>query len=166
MPTSLGYKILLDGYNIIMRNPSWAHQPLEASRKLLVSRAAQMKWPVPVEGITIIFDAKGSEPTRYRPFEKIVTCFVPDADKEIQREIREKQPQRPCLLISDDAELKSTAKAHGVTIHTVSWFINLAPVSKGNRHPQFKEGGEKISITAARKITEELGNYWLRHEKK
>ena len=165
MPPSLGYKILLDGYNIIKRNQSWSDQPLEAARKLLINRAAQMKWPVPVDTIKIVFDAKASEHTRHHPFEKVVACFVSDADREIQREIRAKHPRQPYLLISDDAELISTAKAHGVAIHAVSWFMNVAPLSKGNKHKQPDEGAGKVSTTAARKIPEEMGNYWLRREK-
>ena len=167
MAASLGYKILIDGYNVIKRNRALSQLALEPGRRQLVAQASLIKWPVPVGSIIIVFDAKECEQTRHQVSEKVIVLFVPDADREIQREIRAQHPGQHYLLVSEDSELISTAKSHGVPCRDVSWFFGRAVPQRAalKKISQAAKAGN-LSDVAARKITEELSNYWLKHEKK
>ena len=169
MYPSPGYRILLDGYNIIKQHPQWSKQPLETARRQLVSTAGSMKWPFPLDSIKVVFDGKNNEPSQYKTVSKVVVCYVPDADTEIQKDIRALYNHCRLALVSNDRELQHTAKSHKVSVYTVSWFLKQASSDSRVKSRQLRpdpEGAEKTSAVAARRITEELSKYWLKDREK
>ena len=163
MHASSSYRILLAGYNIIKQHPQWSKQPLESARRQLISIAASMKWPVALDCVKVIFDGQNNEPSQYHASSKILVCYAPIADVEIQQDIRALYNHCRLALVSNDRELQHTAKVHKVRVYTVSWFLKQASsrIKSGQlRHDP--EGAEKTSVAAARRITEELSKYWLK----
>lgn len=163
MDSSHGYRILLDGYNIIKQHPQWSKLPLESARRELISAAASIKWPVALGCVKIIFDGRGNEPSQHRVSSKMAVCYAPDADAEIQQEIRALYSRCRLALVSNDRELQHTAKSHKARVYTVSWFLtSLSSGVKGRPLRHGPEEAEKTSVAAARRITEEFSKYWLK----
>lgn len=158
----------MDGYNIIKQHPQWSKQPLEPARRQLIQYAASFKWPVALDGIKIVFDADKQEPSQYQVSSKITVCYVPDADIEIQQDIRSLYGRFRLALVSNDRELQHTGKSHQVRVYTVSWFLSQAAAGGGAVNPKSRreEIDDKASASAARRITEELSRYWLKNREK
>lgn len=154
-----GYQILVDGYNVIKRNPELAKLSLEQARKQLASRLTATKWPFPVQLIHLIFDAKDSDGSSYRISSTLQIRFADDADEAIQQQIRKLPNPRQSLLISDDQKLRSTAKAHGVSVLSSSCLFGPKRAPVGSVKKQAEP--EKISQAEARRINEELSKHWL-----
>ncbi len=168
MHSSLGYRILVDGYNVIKQHPQWSKQPLEAGRRQLINATASMKWPFPLDCIKVIFDGQNNEPSQYKASPKILVCYAPTADAEIQQDIRTLYNHCHLALVSNDRELQQTAKSHRVRVYTVSWFLKQAS-SRAVKNKQLyhdTDDAEKPSVAASRRITEELAKYWLKNREK
>jgi len=168
-----GYLVLVDGYNVIKRQPAWNRLRLEAARTQLVALLARARWPVPVQQVVAVFDAAaradvGPVHPAPEPSGAIEMRFTsPSADAYIQQAIRTSSSPHRVLIISDDQEIVRTARSHKVISHSTRWLLQrLGPAARSAQGaPRREEASEKPLPAAARRITEELAKRWLKPER-
>jgi predicted RNA-binding protein with PIN domain len=175
--------VLIDGYNVIMRQTAWTRLSMADARRRLVSLVARARWPMPIQRVLVIFDAQedatsaGGRVTRAAPppFTRhpgapdgiAVRFATPSADEEILHRIRTSAVPDRLLVISDDGQLIRTAKSYGVRRCSVAWLLARSqparpPPAAQAPWPQPDDGRAALPAATARQITEELSARWLR----
>lgn len=159
MPPPSGYTAILDGYNIIKRHPQWAARPLVHGRQQLVEFVAQLRWPVRVGRILVVFDTQDPQPGGDYAVGSVAVRFAsPSADAAIQELLRTNPQPRYLLIVSDDREILQTARAHGARCCSSAWLWQARATTGRAAAPESKAG---LPAAQARAITEELARRWL-----
>jgi predicted RNA-binding protein with PIN domain len=119
----MGQLILVDGYNVIRRNPQFraalAHS-LESARQLLIAQLLQRYRHTPHQ-VTVVFDGAGRQEQSIfdRRIHIIYSKSGENADQVIARLASEAQVAgREVLLFSDDHEVRQSVVQQGGTART------------------------------------------------
>ncbi len=164
MTASAGYAVLIDGYNVLLRHEPWQRLPLEAARRRFLILLQSVRWPYPVDRVTVVFDSREPDAGGTHSAGMLRVRFAsPSADAEILEAIRTSHTPRRLLVISDDGELVRSARSHGALHHTVRWLMDRArPTSRPQAgHRATEPGRPSLPAADARRITEELERRWL-----
>ncbi len=155
------YTVLVDGYNVIKRHPSWERLPLREARQHLIELLTHTRWPVPAPCVLVVFDTRGPSEA-YQPTAHLRVHFAaPSADAYIQEAIRN-SPSASCLLvISNDGEILRTAKSHGARRYPTQWLFAHQPARTHRPDADGEADARALPARSARHITEELAKRWL-----
>ena len=153
--------ILVDGYNVLMRDRALVQLSLLAARTALLARAGRFKTGQPVSRIVVVFDGRqGMEagPVGRGATARVSAVFAaPDADTCICAWIRRARSAQSLLVVSDDRAIRDTARAHGAARMTVAVFLD-ATQPAAIHQPAAASAG--VSAQEARRITDELRRHW------
>ena len=155
MASGLGYRAVIDGYNVIKQDSQLARLSLAAAREQLLVLVQQTRWPVPVSRVDLIFDsARAPDFPVSRRASVYVSFATPSADAAIQDIIQtSSQPDR-LLIISNDRAILHTAQRHGTHRYAVAWLLLR---SRPGTQPSAKQPKPKaLTSSEARRITDEL----------
>ncbi len=150
--------MLVDGYNVLGRHAAWRrHAPAQARRHLL-DALADARWPVPVGAVHVIFDGPCNETPVSSPVLR-VQFASPSADAAIGARLRAARASQRLLLVTDDSELVSLARAHGVTRQSCAWLLGRLEAAQAK--PAAPSANPALSAAVRRRITEDLARQWL-----
>ena len=165
MDSAQDYTALIDGYNVIRPQANWSPHQFAAARSRLIELLGQIRWPVPVVRIVVVFDAPDLHPKTLEWSSRLQVCFVgPSADSHIQETLRTSSSAQRFLVVSDDREILNTAKSHRALRYSVQWLLERRRPSSARTHGEKSDrhtSCEKPSLASARQITEELAKRWL-----
>ena len=157
--------VLVDGYNVTMRDPALAGHSKEAQRDALCARLAVLAPHLARGGrIEVVFDAHSSHGTTSEACSGIKTVFASSADDEIVA--RCARHTGKVVVYTDDMRLRARISqdvGRRVEYRDVSTLLR-ATVS-GSPRARVDAGGE-VGLSAAdlKDITAELGELWLTDE--
>ncbi len=155
-----GYRVLVDGYNVIKQHPVWCRLPLANGRQQLLQALQQTRWPVPVARIDVVFDS--AHPVDGLPAQTArirVTFATPSADDVIQRLIRQSEEPARVVVISNDHVIVGTAKSHGALHHSVAWLFERTHPPRASTAPE-QESRRPVSVREMQRINAELARRW------
>jgi len=105
--------------------------------------------------VCIVFDGNPRlDALSERQFQILFSCEK-DADSIIKEKIQKAKNKRQIVIVSDDREIRSFAKAQGANLLSVADFIKV-------KQKQTKEPDKDISYSLQREITEELRKIWVK----
>lgn len=155
-----GYRVLVDGYNVINRSRAWADRPLELARHALMEWLSQTKWPVPVRHVEAVFDASQHLPRASNRMGCVEARFaVPSADAYIQHAIQASARPNRLMVISDDRAILHTAARYGTLRFSTSWLLRRRPLPSMRMGPANEER-QPLTTAERHRITEELAKRW------
>ena len=155
---------VLDGYNIIKRNPSWQTQPLiQARQTLLESIVRERLCGSPRNKVTIVFDSRNTTPEK-QVIGGIRMIFADRsyADEQILRLLEEAPNPKEMVVVTDDRELSCRARHRNARVIAVKEFIKPKTGSSRNRDKEDKFLAKTIEGVVASRITDELRRVWLK----
>ena len=169
---------LIDGYNVIRGNYRFRileERSLFQGRDALVKAIESYFSQSPRKSAVIVFDGRTVSAKEVLTSCKKIKILYPEgeADALLKQIIigssRDKRPDDPTVLVSDDREIVRIARSH--SIRTMSATVFWETVSgKIYRSPLKQDvetdgGGKPSSDTfLGRKITEELKNIWVEED--
>lgn len=157
---------LIDGYNLIKRNPQLAAKRLEDGRQALISYIEHNE----LQGsrrneVTVVFDGKpgmyGHPATSYV---RVVFTEYETADDLIKFQVQETKNRKSLIIVTDDKQLLLYVRALGAGVLSGGDFLRIK--TSVTRHPSAldkkKSGNTKaITSTFEHLVNQELEQMWL-----
>ena len=155
--------VLVDGYNVAMRDPALASRSKQAQRDALTERLRSMSARIAPRGqVVIVFDARESLGSSAESFAGVRVVYASDADTEIVRCVTEARGQ--VVVYTDDLRLRARI-SQDVGRHVE--YRDAAALFLGAGRSAAKRqliAGEEGSPRGAKDITAELSELWLDDE--
>ncbi len=172
----MAHTVLVDGYNAINKIKGLEvllDMSLEKAREGLIGHLISWK-ALKGKGVrlAVVFDGSTEHAYASKYSERGVEVYFSDrhlgedADKKIAKILRQ-HPGESYTVVSDDNSVANSARAYKARIMPVS-FLNIesrGTIVRGGQKTedrwQKKANSEKLPVSAARKITDDLINEWV-----
>ena len=156
---------LIDGYNLIKRNPAFAGKKLEDGRQALISFIEHNRPQGSLRNsVTIVFDGKpGMYGLPYAQEVSIVFTEYESADDLIKYRVEESRNKKEIIVVTDDKQLMLYVRGLGSGVMSVGEFYKRTvsakpPVPKGGRP---RENPKVITSSFEHSVNQEFEKIWL-----
>jgi len=159
----MSLQYVIDGYNII-NHPHFRqrHKEILNPAESLSAFIQEKRLGGSTKNkIIIVFDGypSGSEAVQTRPGHSLVYSRKLSADEKIKRIVEESADRKNIVVISDDKEVKLTARFLGARVMGVEEFVRAKVQRRSLREDDSKNA--ELSYSAMHKINQELRKIWL-----
>lgn len=161
---------LIDGYNLIKRNPAFAGKKLEDGRQALISFIEHNRPQGSRQNsVTIVFDGKpGMYGLPYAQEISIVFTEYESADDLIKYRVETSKNKKEIVVVTDDKQLMLYVRSLGSGVMSVGEFYKRTssakqPAPKGGK-PQQKP--KVITASFEHSVNQEFEAIWLSKKQK
>jgi uncharacterized protein YaiI (UPF0178 family) len=164
--------VLVDGYNVTMRDPELAARSKEAQRDTLLARLSGRAASIAGRGarVVVVFDAQGTLGVSSESHGSVTTAYADSADDEIVRRCAAARGQ--VAVYTDDMRLRARISqdvGRHVEYRDVSLLLAPSRPSRSGRSGAVATGEDAadkaLAVGEKDDITAELGELWLTDEK-
>jgi predicted RNA-binding protein with PIN domain len=155
---------LIDGYNLIKRNPAFASKKLEDGRQALISFIEHNRPQGSQRNlVTIVFDGKpGMYGLPYAQEVSVVFTEYESADDLIKYRVEEAKNKKEIIVVTDDKQLMLYVRGLGSGVMSVGEFYKRTvsakqPVQKGRQQQKPKV----ITSSFEHSVNQEFEKIWL-----
>lgn len=138
--------LLIDGHNLIGRDPGLSLEDEERSRETLLARIAAALG-AHGEPVMVVFDSGRPGSARETRFGKLKVVYAPaarTADDEILRRLSGSNP-RGSTVVTSDRELARRAAGLGARVISATEFLNRMASSRNKRRPNEEKPESSLS---------------------
>jgi predicted RNA-binding protein with PIN domain len=158
--------LLVDGYNVTMRDPKTSSLSKEGQREALVARLRSRASALAPRGtVVVVFDAREGLGTAVSAEGAVTTVFAPDADTEIVR--RCSAAKGNTTVVTDDLRLRARISqdvGRHVRFRDAGELFDAAGPARARARDGERIAREVGLPSKANEITEELKKVWLTEE--
>ena len=161
---------MIDGYNLIKRNPALASKSLEDGRQAFVAFIERNRPQGSLSNqVTVVFDGK---PGMYgfpvaREIRVIFTEYE-SADDLIKRRVEESKNKKNIVVVTDDRALLLYVRGCGASVMSCGDFFKRAGSAKMSGKGKGSSSGTSKVITSTfeHAVNQEFENIWLKKKTK
>jgi len=152
---------LIDGYNLIKRNPTLAHKRLEDGRQALLNFIERERPQGSDRNpVTVVFDGKpGMSGGPVATQTSIIFTEYESADERIKGIVEDAANKKEIVVVTNDRDLLLYVRKLGAKVMSVDEFIVKGRPAKTSAAPSDK--GKFISATFEYKINQEFEKIWI-----
>lgn len=161
---------LIDGYNLIKRNPALASKSLEDGRQAFITLIERNRPQGSLSNqVTVVFDGKpgmyGSPVSREI---RVVFTEYESADDLIKRRVEESKNKKNIVVVTDDRALLLYVRGCGACVMSCVDFLKHTSSAKVSAKGKRSSSGSSkiISSTFEHTVNQEFENIWLKKRTK
>jgi predicted RNA-binding protein with PIN domain len=161
---------LIDGYNLIKRNPALASKSLEDGRQAFISLVERNRpQGSPSNQVTVVFDGKPGMygfPVAHEI--RVVFTEYETADDLIKRRVEGSKNKKNIVVVTDDRALLLYVRGCGACVMSCSDFLKRASSAKMSPKGKRSSSGnlKVITSTFEHAVNQEFENIWLKKKDK
>lgn len=161
---------MIDGYNLIKRNPALANKRLEEGRQALVTLIERHRPQGSLRNsVTIVFDGQpGMYGIPVVSEVKVVFTEYESADDLIKERVQGSKNKKDIIVVTDDRQLLLYVRNLGAGVMSVREFTSKSILnnSRGSKPGKPVEKGKIISSSFEHLVNQELEQLWLTKKEK
>lgn len=162
---------LIDGYNLIKRNPQLAAKRLEDGRQALIKYIERNQ----LQGsrrnaVTVVFDGKpGMYGLPAMSYIRVVFTEYETADDLIKFQVQEAKNRKSLVVVTDDRQLLLYVRSLGAGVLSGGEFLKVKLSRTANQTAHDKKGAGPVKVITSsfeQLINQELEQMWLSKKEK
>lgn len=159
---------MIDGYNLIKRNPAFATKSLEDGRQAFVSHIERHRPQGSLRNqVTVVFDGKpGMYGFPVANEIRVVFTEYESADDLIKRSVESAKNKKDIVVVTDDRALLLYVRGCGAAVMSGADFLKRGRIKSAPQSKTSLERPKVISSTFEHVINKEFEKIWLKKKDK